>query len=113
MGHYVSFIIHSWLDECDKTMHWQVRRVRDGEEFLMPDAVFVVRTWVDDDECLVRGKVCHLQSGCEVQFQSGERLIDFIRNWIDNDAPNTHRPASKDTPPAPDSAEQCSSAAHR
>ncbi len=98
MGHYVSFIIHSWPDDCDGTMRWQVCRVRDGEELLLPDAIFVVRTWVDDDECLVRGWVRHVQSGYEMQFQSGERLVDFIRAWVGSDAQGDLSPPAGEQP---------------
>ena len=85
MGHYVSFVIHSWQDEADGAMRWQVR-CTDQPPPSLPTGSFVVRTWVDDDD-VVRGLVHHVQSGQEMQFQSSKRALDFVRALIDADVP--------------------------
>ena len=85
MGHYVSFIVHSRQDDADGSLHWHVRCVSDRDPSRVPDGSFVVRTWIDDEQT-VRGLVRHVQSGQEMQFQSGKRALDFIRAWMDCDA---------------------------
>ena len=72
MSRYVSFLIQSWQDRSNGTMRWRVCRVQDEEPISLPDASFVVRTWIDDDQ-MIRGLIRHVQSGHEMQFQSGER----------------------------------------
>lgn len=81
MGCYMSFVVQSWHGDDSGPMHWQIRRVQDEEEMHLPDASFIVRAWIDDQEQVVRCVVHHMQSGREVQFQSGERAIEFIRDW--------------------------------
>jgi hypothetical protein len=84
MGHYVSFILQSWQDGADGTMRWQVRRTDDPEPLILPDSAFVIRTWIDDQQ-LVRGLIRHVQSGREMQFQSSERALEFVKAWLDAD----------------------------
>ena len=79
MSRYVSFVIRSWQDDHDGTMRWEACRVHDEAEIRLPDTSFLVRAWVDDDEHVVRGLIRHVQSGREMQFQSGERALDLIR----------------------------------
>jgi hypothetical protein len=86
MGHYVSFVIQSWQDDHDSTMSWRVRCVRDPEPLHLPDGSFVVRTWIDDTDT-VRGLIRHVQSGREMQFQSGKNALAFIHAWMDSGAP--------------------------
>ncbi len=80
MGHYVSFVIQSWQDETDGTMRWSVRRADDQQIMCLPDGCFVIRTWIDDEQ-IVRGLIRHVQSGSEMQFQSSQRAVEFIRAW--------------------------------
>ena len=82
MSRYASFVIQSWQDDGQGQMRWQVSRVQDEEPIRFPDASFLVRTWVDDNERIIRGLIRHVQSGEEMQFQSGERAVAFIRNWM-------------------------------
>ncbi|MBN1640016.1 MAG: hypothetical protein JXA09_02180 [Anaerolineae bacterium] len=86
MGHYVSFVIHSWQDGDEGAMRWSVRSVNDAVSLRVPTASFVVRTWVDDEQ-VVRGLIRHVQSGREVQFQSGRNALDLLRSWIENAGP--------------------------
>ena len=92
MSRYVSFVIRSWQDDHDGTMRWEARRVRDEADIRLPDTSFVIRAWVDEDERMVRGLIRHVQSGREMQFQSGERALDFIRACMNVD------PATSNTP---------------
>lgn len=82
MSRYVSFVIRNWQDERDGNMRWEVHRVHDEAEIRLPNASFVVRAWIDGDEQIVRGLIRHVQSGREMQFQSGERAIDFMRACV-------------------------------
>jgi hypothetical protein len=80
MGHYVSFVVQSWKDDADGSMRWSVQPVHNHEPLQLPDGSFVVRTWIDDEQ-VVRGLIRHVQSGREMQFQSGQSAIEFIRSW--------------------------------
>ena len=91
MGHYASFVISSWQDATDGTMHWSVRRAGEQEPLQLPDGSFVIRTWIDDEQT-VRGLIRHAQSGSEMQFQSSQRAIEFIRTWIQSNASTTILP---------------------
>ena len=102
MSRYVSFLIQSWQDHSNGAMRWRVCRVQDEEPISLPDASFVIRTWIDDDDQMIRGLIRHVQSGREMQFQSGERAEAFVRSWMDSvpparmvsdlDDPETTRP---------------------
>ena len=87
MGHYVSFVIHSWQDGDGGAMRWSVRGVNDPAFLSVPEGSFVVRTWVDDEQ-VVRGLIRHVQSGREMQFQSGQNALEFVRSWIENAGPS-------------------------
>ena len=88
MGHYASFVISSWQDDsADGTMHWSVRRAGEQEPLKLPDGSFVIRTWIDDEQT-VRGLIRHTQSGSEMQFQSSQRAVEFVRTWLKGDAPS-------------------------
>ncbi len=86
MSRYVSFVIRSWQDDRDGTMRWEAHRVQDEEAIHLPDAAFVVRAWVNEDEQMVRGLIRHVQSGRELQFQSGERVTDFVHACLSLDS---------------------------
>ena len=86
MGHYVSFVIHSWQEGDEGAMRWSVHGVNDPVPVHVPDGSFVVRTWVDDEQ-VVRGLIRHVQSGREMQFQSGRNALEFVRSWIENAGP--------------------------
>ena len=86
MSRYVSFVIQSWQDDRDGTMRWEAHRVQDEEAIRLPDAAFVVRAWVNEDEQMVRGLIRHVQSGRELQFQSGERVTDFVHACLSLDS---------------------------
>ena len=86
MSRYVSFVVQSWQETADGSMRWRVCRAHDETEIALPDAAFVVRVWIDEQGQMVRGIIRHLQSGREMQFQSGARAIDFIRGWIGDQA---------------------------
>jgi hypothetical protein len=86
MSEYVSFIIQSWQRGGDDTMRWKVYLVRGEEEISFPDASFLVRVWIDDGDQIVRGLIRHVQSGREMQFQSSDRAVEFIRAWMDGDS---------------------------
>ncbi len=86
MGHYVSVVIHSWQDGDEGAMRWSVRGVNDPAPMHVPDGSFVVRTWVDDEQ-IVRGLIRHVQSGREMQFQSGQNALEFVRSWLENAGP--------------------------
>lgn len=88
MSQYISFIIKSWQDDRDGTMRWQAYRVQDEAEIRLLDTSFVIRAWMDDNEQMVRGLVRHVQSGREMQFQSGERAVDFMRACLGLDPAN-------------------------
>jgi hypothetical protein len=90
MSRYVSFVIRSWQDDHDGTMRWEAHRVHDEAEIRLPEAAFVVRAWVDDDEHVLRGLIHHVQSGREMQFQSGERALDFIRTCLGREPVSEH-----------------------
>ena len=90
MSRYISFVIRSWQDDHDGTMRWEAYRVHDEAEIRLPEASFIIRAWVDDDERMVRGLIRHVQSGREMQFQSGERAIDFIRACVNADPKADH-----------------------
>ena len=77
MGHYVSFVIHSWQEGDEGAMRWSVRGVNDPLPMSVPEGSFVIRTWVDDEQ-VVRGLIRHVQSG-SVTFQS----LYFRIAWID------------------------------
>lgn len=79
MSQYISFVIQSWQDDRDGAMRWKAYRVQDEAEIHLPNTSFVVRAWMDADKRMVRGLIRHIQSGREMQFQSGERAIDFVR----------------------------------
>lgn len=81
MGHYVSLVIQSWQDDAGGAMRWSVRRVGDPEPLCLPAGSFVIRTWIDDDQ-MVRGTIRHVQSGSEMQFQSGAHALQFVRAWL-------------------------------
>ena len=91
MKRYVSFVIQSWQGSGDGGMRWAVQGVDDQEPRALPDASFLVRTWIDEDGQMVRGLIRHISSGREVQFQSGERAVEFIRAWMSDEA----RPAAE------------------
>ena len=84
MGHYASFVISSWQDAADGTMHWSVRRASEQDPMKLPDGSFVIRTWIDDEQT-VRGLIRHTQSGSEMQFQSSQRAVEFVRAWLTGD----------------------------
>ena len=86
MNRYVSFVIRSWQDDRDGTMRWEAHRVQDEEAIRFPDAAFVVRAWVNEDKQMVRGLIRHVQSGRELQFQSGERVTDFVHACLSLDS---------------------------
>ena len=86
MGHYVSFVIHSWQEGDEGAMRWSLRGANDPAPMYVPDGSFVVRTWVDDGQ-VVRGLIRHVQSGREMQFQSGQNALEFVRSWIENAGP--------------------------
>ena len=87
MGHYVSFVIHSWQEGDEGAMRWSVHGVNDPVPVHVPDGSFVVRTWVDDEQ-VVRGLIRHVQSGREMQFQSGQNALEFVRSWFGNATPS-------------------------
>lgn len=87
MSRYVSFLIASWRDKDSHAMRWQISRTRDEEPIHLPDASFVLRIWTDADGQMVRGLIRHVPSGQEMQFQSGERVFEFIRAWMENAQP--------------------------
>ena len=88
MSQYASFVISSWQDDrhaarnASSHMRWRVHCVRQDDELRFPDATFVVRTWIENDGQLVRGVIRHVQSGREMQFQTGKPAIEFIRAWL-------------------------------
>ncbi len=86
MSRYMSFVVQSWCGDGSGPMCWRLCRVHDQEELRLPDASFVVRAWIDDQEQMVRCVVRHVSSGREVQFQSGERAVEFIRDWAAQNA---------------------------
>ena len=81
MGHYISFVIRSWQDGDDQSMRWSIHRVDDPTPLQLPDGSFLLRTWVEDGQ-LVRGLLRHLQTGSEMQFQSGSSALAFFRAWV-------------------------------
>jgi hypothetical protein len=83
MGHYISFVVHSWQDGDDGTMRWSIHRVDDPAPLQLPDGSFLVRTWLDDGQ-VVRGLIRHVPSGYEMQFQSGQSAFAFIRSWMED-----------------------------
>jgi hypothetical protein len=85
MGHYISFVIHSWQDDDDRTMHWSIHPVDDPTPLQLPDGCFLLRTWIEDGQ-VVRGLLRHVQSGREMQFQSGQSALAFIRSWVEDRA---------------------------
>jgi len=87
MGHYASFVISSWQDAADGTMRWSVRRAGEQEPLKLPDGSFVIRTWIDDEQ-IVRGLIRHTRTGSEMQFQSSQRAVEFVRAWLKEDAPS-------------------------
>jgi hypothetical protein len=84
MGHYVSFVIQSWQDGVDGTMRWRVHCVREQDPLRLPNGSFVIRTWIDDEQ-IVRGLIRHVQSGREMQFQSGKSALEFIHAWLNGE----------------------------
>lgn len=88
MSQYVSFVIQSWPNEQDGTMGWGAYRVQDEAEIRLPATSFVVRVWTDENKKMVRGLIRHVQSGREMQFQSGERAIAFMRACVGLDPVN-------------------------
>jgi hypothetical protein len=86
MSEYISFIVSSWQQPADSTMHWKVHCTRGDQEICFPDATFVVRTWIENDGQVVRCLIRHIQSGREVQFQSGQRALEFVRAWLGGDS---------------------------
>ena len=95
MGHYASFVISSWQDDADGTMRWSVRRAGEQEPLKLPSGSFVIRTWIDDEQT-VRGLIRHTQTGSEMQFQSSQRAVEFVRTWLTSDA--LPSPAMDDLP---------------
>jgi hypothetical protein len=96
MSQYVSFVVQSWQESPDGSMRWRVCRAQSESEIHLPDAAFVVRVWIDEQGQMVRGLIHHLQSGREMQFQSGARAVEFIRGWM-RDQPD---PPDRDDFPA-------------
>jgi hypothetical protein len=94
MGHYISFVIRSWQEDDDGAMHWSVHLVDDPSPLHFPDGCFLVRTWIDDSQ-IVRGLIRHLQSGCEMQFQSGQSALGFIRSWMGDLTPGEPVPGEE------------------
>jgi hypothetical protein len=103
MGHYISFVIRSWQEDDDGTMRWSVHLVDDPSPLHLPDGCFLVRTWIDEAQ-IVRGLIRHLQSGYELQFQSGSSALGFIRSWMEGLEPAT--PVPGEEPEALDGAPQ-------
>ena len=85
MSEYISFIVSSWQDEANPTMRWKVHCTRGDQDVRFPDATFVVRTWIEKDEQVVRCLIRHLQTGRQVQLQSGQRALEFLRAWLGTD----------------------------
>jgi hypothetical protein len=86
MGHYISFVIHSWRDGDDHSMRWSIRPVDDPTPLQLPDGCFLLRTWIEDGQ-VVRGLLRHVQTGREMQFQSGSGALAFLRSWVEEQAP--------------------------
>lgn len=82
MGQYASYIVQTWQDGDGQPMRWRVCSVHDQQEVCFPNAVFLIRFWIDDQAHVVRCLVRHIQNGCEVQLQSGESAIEFVRAWL-------------------------------
>jgi hypothetical protein len=94
MGHYISFVIRSWQEGDGEGMRWSVHLVDDPSPLHLPDGCFLVRTWIDDTQT-VRGLVRNLQSGCEMQFQSGQSALGFIRSWMGSLEPEEPMPGDE------------------
>jgi hypothetical protein len=86
MGHYISFVIRSWRDGDDQSMRWSIHPVDDTNPLQLPNGSFLLRTWIEDGE-LVRGLLRHLQSGSEMQFQSGSSSLALLRAWAEERGP--------------------------
>ena len=82
MSEYISFVVSSWQDSANPAMRWKVHSTRGDQEIRFPDATFVVRTWIEEDQQVVRCLIRHVQSGRQVQFQSGQRALEFLRAWL-------------------------------
>jgi hypothetical protein len=83
MGHYISFVIHSWQGKDDQAMRWSIHPVDDPTPLQLPDGCFLLRTWIEDGQ-VIRGLLRHVESGCEMQFQSGSSALAFLRSWVGN-----------------------------
>jgi hypothetical protein len=81
MGHYISFVIRSWQDGDEQAMRWIIHPVDDPTPLQLPDGCFLLRTWIEDGQ-VVRGLLRHVQSGREMQFQSGSSALAFLRSWV-------------------------------
>ena len=99
MGRYISFVIHSWQDGDDQAMHWCIRPVDDPTPLQLPDGCFLLRTWIEDGQ-VVRGLIRHVQSGREMQFQSGSGALAFFRSWIEEGAQGELEHEGEGTPQA-------------
>ncbi len=91
MGHYISFVIRSWQEGDDQAMRWSIHPVDDPTPLQLPDGCFLLRTWIEDGQ-VVRGLIRHLQSGREMQFQSGSSALAFLRSWVEERAPLAPEP---------------------
>ena len=104
MSEYISFIVSSWQDKANPAMRWKVHCTRGDQELSFPDATFVIRTWIEEDQQVVRCLIRHVQSGRQVQFQSGQRALEFLRAWLGRKEAETMECAPismQDSPDAP------------
>ena len=71
----------------DGTFNGQVI-MSDGRKIGLADGSYVVRVRVDSDGGLMRGTICHEQSGQRIHFQSGDHVGEFIHNFLLHDRLN-------------------------
>lgn len=78
MAQYTSFHIQFWTDPRDGAKRWEVRHAQTGQVMDMGDDAFMLTLWAEPGEAPVRGSLKHVTSGETIQFQSSERLLEFL-----------------------------------
>ena len=82
MGEYTSFLFRLWTDRESGAQHWEARHIQTRQEMTVPDTAFVVRVWLGEELGPFRATIRHLDSGEEFEFQSSERLFEYVRAYL-------------------------------
>lgn len=96
-GHYVCFVLNVKQGTQDDGFNGRMV-LKDGPAVRLKDGAYTIRVWIEPGGRWVRGTVHHENTNQTTHFQSGDRVIEFIRGCLSEQS--TAADPRKDQPPS-------------